>query len=1626
MAGFGRSPFGRGPFGRSDTGHDLVVRSFPVEYFDDSIVLDIGETPANNDKDPLLKLIKTYAHQVFKRRLDIDRIPNLLDFETMPLEIVRLWGDMLGLGIDKNDPEFLQRSFLGNASQWLQIKASTRGYEVRGLASGFDVSVENFWRIDEIYAPLIPARFKYLLKPRDADESALKKLHTDSPPGTHPGTPTSEDSTYAKSSYVRIVFSVHEPRNNSVNYNTLLDLVIDKIRDVVGIHHEMQAPQFLVKIPVDETTITVTMLIEEFGVFNGSETYIYDITPADEIPTDTGIYLTMTTGDGNVLTIDTDIGVTGEITEFEYDLILNVAPYMSVEYQLESEWALSVDEAISIDWTTSYDGFDVQVPISVDFLIEAFENYTPYEIEVNASIGYQSNEIDNDIPVEAADHYDLTPGDLVIIDSQSVTIQIYDITPVEINMSIPVDPEADMGSSGSHESITFIIDPAIAAIREIDEESYSEVDALPTATFQLGVTHSDIELFVDGSNTTVEFIEQEEPFTVVTEITSVISASSEEIALDFPVSGSADIVSEQSPALIEITVGEFASIENQESINTGDSLSITTAVESIYESAEPVVMVGETIDLITDSDVIELFVSASASPLIDTQESLNDSVETSIDTVYEIEQEVDYIVLDAPLQIQVILVSDSNQMSINVNESFTLEVNESSTTEADETVTATLTQAQESEGINFEVSVPLSVELVTEVDQFIVSVGETASLEIAEMASGDISEPITVSQFIENEVETLLFDINVNVTADLSFLTAFEVTVGETVDYGFQEVLSSHISETVSAEQFVEQESGSIFFSISANITAEIDISTALSVPVGETVSIESSEHSNASIEELVTVTQVVGQEIETLLFEVTVNVTASIEFAVVMPVDAAGSTSIDSSESLESSIEESITVSQFIEDETETLLFNINVSISASIDFATAMSVSAGPEALFQSSEQSEVESSVSASTSMSRVDEIWNVGSAVSISISVTDQDQETFEVDALPVAELISSEFVQESVSETASATIEKVDSILDAPVSISATVNSSTETGESVEINVTEVVSETAHEYWSSDISETVLVSIQRVDAILSAGVEITIDVLVSDFVIETIDIPVSGSASYIATESEEISLQETISIGSSADESDLLAVSVSPTLSIDLEDLSRTAVSASVQAQFDIFENLLSELSEIVSSEISSTEQQNISASINVTAEISQEQDSETIEINATIQVIPSAFESVLFDSEETTSTTPILHESTGLSAELTFTVGMEIEIFTQVTSTSIEIPVDVNESIDFISSESSKIDQPGVISVDSDSSSENLDISVAASATISNLMNELVSEMTAETSLTIDYREAEEGEVILSIGAEITVLLEQVNAIITIPVGETLTTAFSESVSEITLSTLMSVTFSPDEFDAIFIEVPATPSVVLEAIQATLFISAAGTVGSQVSELVDESVSVSGTVQISPAEFESITMNVNASPSASLIAEFTQMSASVGESISEQINVSADIFIGLLTSLTESIAELEKITINTPPTITVEFQERLTASASETLNISSSLSELATIGVTLSSSVIFTREAENTQTWSINTGVNTTYKLNELSGGNSALQGWWVDPLRNFDLTAADVAPTESSGYVTMTITVGP
>lgn len=729
MAGFGRSPFGRGPYGRSDLGKDLLINLFPDEYFDSSIVLDTGETVKDNEKDPLLILLKGFAHSLNLRRAEVDDLPTLIDYESAPLEIVRMMGDMLGLGIDKNDPEFLQRSFLGNASQWLQIKSTKKGYEIRGLASGFNVSVDNFWRIDPVYSSFIPLYNQYYLKPKDADPSAVKILHTDSPPGSFPGTPTVEDSTYAKSAYIRVVFTVAEPRRALVDYNKLLDLVIDKIRDVVGIHHELQSLQFLIKIPIPVQP-TFSFEFNEFcHVINASEFYRYDITPADEIACD---------NDAGTVTIaigDDVFGSCGTTVTASFDGGLNETVYFNL-------YMTSLGVTIAEYSETIIDA----IP-TIDLVPgELYPWGVSLSLGVNQS-SYESQVLGINEPITAV--LDLEQKKVFVVNvTETASIEIDSNSSSSVN-SLPIVS----GNFGESLNGAAVISPAVG-IQRVD--GFAEININPTVTIDIKVADG-IALTVDVNETST--IKSEE--NLLFEASGVISTVFSRI------DGVADIFVNESVNIVVSTTDEVSYGLSVPGTVTGifSEFSIASASESI---ASEINRIDSVVGIPANESI-----TASIIPGVIFVYGVNVNEFASLEineTIRAVTAEIESASIDQ--------INIESEIIVPVLHNFSFEIISQSSFEINGSILVGITPE---ETIPINVSLPMTVDF-SRVDAFAeIPVGESVSIDVA--VFDGISLPISVYGTVsdQSEEESKLASSEV---ASVSFTRIdgiAEIPVGESV-----------------------------------------------------------------------------------------------------------------------------------------------------------------------------------------------------------------------------------------------------------------------------------------------------------------------------------------------------------------------------------------------------------------------------------------------------------------------------------------------------------------------------------------------------------------------------------------------------------------------------------------------------------------------------------------------------------------------------------------------------------------------------------------------------------------------------------------------------------------------------
>lgn len=272
--GFGRGPFGRGPFGRSNAGYESLIRSFPSEYLEDDAA----------SQGRILRYLTLAEYFVNQKRSQIDDMDDLVDPMEMRSDILRHLASTLATEIDDSEPIAFSRSFVNNAIRLYQIKGTADSYRIRGKISGFDVSVFNLYRYDDVYEPFIDPDNKYIFD---------GKRYTDLAPGSVSGIPLVQGCDYCFTSYIKIQFLVVKSLPASTNSGNFFDRLIRKLRaDVIPIHVRDVVYDLQLVILVDESENLAASVSGEEASFTPCHVfYRFDAVPADCVRLDAHGYL---------------------------------------------------------------------------------------------------------------------------------------------------------------------------------------------------------------------------------------------------------------------------------------------------------------------------------------------------------------------------------------------------------------------------------------------------------------------------------------------------------------------------------------------------------------------------------------------------------------------------------------------------------------------------------------------------------------------------------------------------------------------------------------------------------------------------------------------------------------------------------------------------------------------------------------------------------------------------------------------------------------------------------------------------------------------------------------------------------------------------------------------------------------------------------------------------------------------------------------------------------------------------------------------------------------------------------------------------------------------------------------
>lgn len=271
--GWGHQPWGHFPWGKSNYGLDVIRHSMPEAYLVDD---------DNNENELIAHYLMTIEDSVNRVKTEVDHLPDQIDFEKVRSDLLPYLGSTIDVTIDDSEPEEFQRSLVGNAIQYYQIKGTGQAYKIRGKISGFDVTVDNLYKL----GPDLVSAF-------DSDElfeipPGSNIFFTVAPPGTVSGTPSELSCDYCLTALIKLNFQIVKTQPPAViGEGNFFDRLTFKLREIIPIHvrdvlFELTAAttvdnndQLVEYVSAAETTFTPTPMFYRFDNFS-----------ADSVPCD--------------------------------------------------------------------------------------------------------------------------------------------------------------------------------------------------------------------------------------------------------------------------------------------------------------------------------------------------------------------------------------------------------------------------------------------------------------------------------------------------------------------------------------------------------------------------------------------------------------------------------------------------------------------------------------------------------------------------------------------------------------------------------------------------------------------------------------------------------------------------------------------------------------------------------------------------------------------------------------------------------------------------------------------------------------------------------------------------------------------------------------------------------------------------------------------------------------------------------------------------------------------------------------------------------------------------------------------------------------------------------------------
>jgi len=178
------------------------------------------------------KFLDIVAHKFELVKASSESLENLLDPDKVRVDFLDKLGRSFSVLIDETESEAFQRTLIKRATGLFAIKGSRLSYQVRGRASGFDVSVFNYYQVDHQYLQFLEDDEIQEIPPGSFQQG---KYFTTVEPGSRPGIPETDQCGYCFTSFIKLKFVLLRlPPEDTVG--DFLDKVILKIKEVVAAH----------------------------------------------------------------------------------------------------------------------------------------------------------------------------------------------------------------------------------------------------------------------------------------------------------------------------------------------------------------------------------------------------------------------------------------------------------------------------------------------------------------------------------------------------------------------------------------------------------------------------------------------------------------------------------------------------------------------------------------------------------------------------------------------------------------------------------------------------------------------------------------------------------------------------------------------------------------------------------------------------------------------------------------------------------------------------------------------------------------------------------------------------------------------------------------------------------------------------------------------------------------------------------------------------------------------------------------------------------------------------------------------------------------------------------------------